>query len=117
MHNNTSTTSNGKLSVDIQSNHFDLAFTEKLVEAVTGVVFNQVNSEIKDSVVVDCLTFFVDYIIEYVTTNYSLKDAIRIKTSFETGQNLFASFPELESMYAEAYKHFLDSLQAYWESV
>jgi hypothetical protein len=117
MVNITPTSSSSKLSVEIDSNHFDQSFISKLVEAVTGILFTDINQEIKASVVHDCLQFFVDYIIEYVTSYHSVKDAIRIKTAFETGENMFQSFPELEGMYSEAYRHFLDSLKNYWETV
>ena len=89
----------------------DNDFVYNLVLTLTGADLNQVAHEHKDDLVHECLTLFIDYISHYIQEKYSVKDAIRIRTAYETGDDILKTFPELVPMYNEAYGAFLDWLK------
>lgn len=86
-------------------------FVYNLVLSLTGVDLHTVASSQAEELVHECLTLFIDFISFYIQENYSLKDAIRIRSAYETGDNILQTFPELVPMYEAAYSAFLAWLE------
>lgn len=86
-------------------------FVYNLVLSLTGIDLHRVSDEHVHELVHECLTLFIDYISYYIQEHYSLKDAIRIRTAYETGDNIMQTFPELVPMYEAAYAAFLHWLE------
>lgn len=86
-------------------------FVEALVLAITGVSVYEIETQKQDEVIKECVNFFIDYIYNYISEKYSIKDAIRIKTSYETGEEVFEIFPDLKVKYKEAYHDFINFLK------
>lgn len=91
--------------------YLETDFVYNLVLTLTGVDVNKVPEEYQDDIVSECLTLFIDYISYYIQEKYSVKDAIRIRTAYETGDNILTTFPELVPMYEEAYAAFINWLK------
>ena len=87
--------------------HVNNEFVYNLVLSLTGVDIKTIDSKHVDELVIDCLNLFMDYISEYVQEKYSHKDAIRLRTAYETGEDMLKTFPELIPMYEDAYQAFL----------
>jgi hypothetical protein len=86
-------------------------FVFNLVLALTGADLNTIPEPEHTELVHDCLALFIDYISHYIQTNYSVKDAIRVKSAYETGDDILKTFPELIPMYEAAYNDFLKWLK------
>ena len=86
-------------------------FVEALVVAITGFHIKEIPSEKREEIVKDCVEFFTGYIVSWVEENHNKKDAIRLKVGYETGENVFKKYPELEEKYDEAYAAFVKMLE------
>jgi hypothetical protein len=86
-------------------------FVYNLVLTLTGADLHSVPESHQAELVSDCLSLFIDYISFYIQENYSVKDAIRIKSAYETGDDILKTFPELVPMYEAAYSAFLEWLK------
>jgi hypothetical protein len=88
-------------------------FVATLVMAITGVDINTLGEDDSLKLRNDCLDFYMDYVVSFVEKKYGFRDAIRLKTAYETGEDVLATFPELGERYNEAFHAFLDKLQEF----
>lgn len=86
-------------------------FVEALVLAITGFHIEDIPEDKREEIVKDCVEFFTGYIINYVGEKYDKKDSIRLKVGYETGENVFEKYPDLEAKYDEAYQSFVKMLE------
>lgn len=86
-------------------------FVQALVLAITGFHIEEIPDGKKEEIVKDCVEFFTSYIVAWVEENYDKKDAIRLKVGYETGENIFEKYPDLEQKYDEAYQAFVKMLE------
>ena len=86
-------------------------FVQSLVLAMTGVNLTSVDATKQSSLAQECLDIFMGFILDYVEKKFGFRDSIRIKTAYETGQDLFTTFPDLKSEYEEAYAAFIEMLE------
>lgn len=86
-------------------------FVEALVLAITGFHIHEIPQEKREEIIKDCVEFFTGYIVSWVEENHSKKDAIRLKVGYETGENVFLKYPDLEEKYDQAYAAFVEMLE------
>lgn len=89
----------------------DSEFVCSLVAAMTGVDLKKNKGESGENLAQNCVVFFIDYIADFIERKYGLKDAIRIRTIYETGDDLFLHFPDLKEKYSNAYNSFVAYLE------
>ncbi len=86
-------------------------FLLNLVPAITGYHLDELEEESQEEVFEMCVGFFVDFIADYLKENYSKSDAIRFKTAFTAGEEVFEKFPDLEEKVFKAGEAFFDFLE------
>ena len=99
------------MPIDHYSTYTKSEFVCSLVAAITGVDVQTLPEEESNNLAQNCIVFFIDYIVDYIEKNYNLKDAIRIRTMYETGDDLFLHFPDLKEKYSRAYNSFVAYIQ------
>lgn len=94
------------------SSFLDSEFVQSLVQAITGHHLHDLPEAHRHQTALDCIHFFVDFIIDFFEKQFEVKDAIRIKTVYESGHELFETFPDLKEKYDQAYQAFLHLLDS-----
>ena len=90
----------------------DSEFVQSLVQAITGHHLHELPEQNRHQTALDCVAFFVDFIVDFFEKQFEVKDAIRIKTVYESGHDLFETFPDLKHKYEQAYQAFLHLLDS-----
>jgi len=87
------------------------SFVYNLVLTLTGVKLDELTAEQAHELAQECINLYIDFITHYVQEKYSLKDSIRLRSAYESGEDVLTNFPELVPMYEEAYAAFLQWLE------
>lgn len=95
------------------ASYINSEFVCSLVSAMTGVNLKETDTPEKNmDIAQNCVVFFIDYIADFIERKYGIKDALRIRAIYETGDDLFLSFPDLKEKYVHAYNSFVAYLES-----
>lgn len=87
-------------------------FINTLVQAIIGYSIEEIPADNRLEIVQDCIKLFSQYIIDFVSQKYGVKEGIRLKASQQfASQNIFAKFADLGDKFDEAYDSFIEVLK------
>lgn len=87
---------------------------KNIVQAFTGVEFNQIESNKIPEILSKCESSINDFVKEYITTKYSDRELKMLELVNLGDKNVFTDFPEFQTIYLDAFKAAIELVKLQW---